>query len=192
MPSRRSQARRRASCRLSWVDKACWNESAGFGKTRRFFYAPSICFSSVSTIALLWLCFGAQLSAYFKRQGIGCNAAIAVIQTVPSKAHYRAGAAADGLRKHSLNVCIHWQQQALSSHDESSALGFAPFAIRFTASVSRLDDSAAPISTSFRVSGHNDAEHSAISPLNQSWAGCEPLRRRKIRSNAISGNAIRG
>lgn len=61
-------------------------------------------------------------------------AAIAVIQNVPSKAHYRTRAAAGGLRRHSLNVCIHWQQQALSSHDESSALGFAPLAIRFTAS----------------------------------------------------------
>ena len=59
---------------------------------------------------------------------------MAVIQTVPSKAHYRTRAAAGGLRKHSPNVCIHWQQQALSSHDKSSALGFAPFAIRFTAS----------------------------------------------------------
>ena len=62
------------------------------------------------------------------------SAAIAVIQTMLSKAHYRARAAAGGLRKHSPNVCIHWQRQALSSHDESSALGFAPFAIRFTAS----------------------------------------------------------
>ena len=119
-------------------------------------------------------------------------AAIAVIQTVPSKAHYRTRAAAGGLRKHSLNVCIHWQQQALSSHDDSSALGFAPFAIRFTASASRLGDSATPLSASFRVSAHNDAEHSAISPLNQSWAGCESLRRCQIRSNTISGNAIGG
>lgn len=62
------------------------------------------------------------------------SAAIAVIQPVPYKAHYRARATAGGLKKHSLNVCIHWQQQALSSHDELSALGFAPFAIRFAAS----------------------------------------------------------
>ena len=80
MPSRRSRARRHASCRSSWLDKACWNESAGFGRARRFFYAPSICFSSVSTIALLWLCFGAQLSAYFKRQRNDCNAPNTIIE----------------------------------------------------------------------------------------------------------------
>lgn len=61
-------------------------------------------------------------------------AAIGVIQTVPSKAHYRARAAAGGLGKHSPNVCIHWKQQPLNSHDESRVLDFAPFAMRFTAS----------------------------------------------------------
>lgn len=140
----------------------------------------------------LWVFCAAFKQVFFHTlRSTACFAAIAVIQTVPSKAHYRARAAVGGLIKHSLNVCIHWQQ-ALSSHDDSSALGFAPFDIRFTASVSRLGDSAAPLSASFRVSGHNDAEHSAISPLIQSWAGCESLRRCQIRSNTISGNAIGG
>ena len=112
---------------------------------------------------------------------IDWSAAIAAIQTAPSKAHYRARAAAGGLRKHSLNVCIHWQQQALSSHDESSALGFAPFAIRFTASVSRLDDSAAHLSASFRVSGHNDAEHSA--------SHCVDAKSGRIRFEAVRSEA---
>lgn len=61
-------------------------------------------------------------------------AATAVICPSSSSACYRARAAVDCLRKYSLNVCIHWQQQDLGSHDESSALRFAPFAILFAAS----------------------------------------------------------
>lgn len=52
----------------------------GLGKPGAFFYDSSIWLSSASTMGLLWLGFGRQLSSCFKRQRNDCNAPNTLIE----------------------------------------------------------------------------------------------------------------